>query len=559
MAKSFEPDAALFSKNKNKKKIISSESNNNEKGSNGEKTIGGNFENRKCYRCSKIRHIKKYCRVKLSKANIASENDGNEKLKWEQCFTIEVTERRKDDVVHIQALYNNESYKQEWILDFVDNSTYLVANEEVLKIDIGDTGAVKLNDVFHAPGLKRNLVSVSQITDYGKYILFGPNDVKILDNIKNISTDVVLTGEKKGSLFVMAVGEAYVKKTSQTNSATIWHARLGHLGYQLLRQICSKKLVDGLSTLQNIHKDVVCQSCQFGESHRLPFQRSTNRRSTMFEFVRTDLMGPTKTTSYSCFRYVMVLVDDFSRYTWVKFLKERGEALSKFAKFKTAVEKDFGVKIKCLHSDNGGEYMSDAFFKYCNQNGISRKMTCPNTPQQNGVFERKIAHLVSTSLSWKGWRCMDPETRKVVTSRDVVFDEISSYHSAQKTSNQETILDGDQENFEQLPESNLQETNNEGSSNSDDVERQTKRRSTRDKRQPSCFKDYEVQLNCCSITSCFFTGVLDEPVSYEEAKGHPEWNAAMQEEIDALNKNQKWELVSKPENCELITCKWVYR
>jgi len=104
-----------------------------------------------------------------------------------------------------------------------------------LKIDVGDIGAVKLNDVFHAPGLKRNLVSVSQITDSGKYILFGPNDVKILDNVKNISVDVVLTGEKKGSLFVMAVGEAYVKKTSQTDSATIWLARLGHLGYQLLR------------------------------------------------------------------------------------------------------------------------------------------------------------------------------------------------------------------------------------------------------------------------------------------------------------------------------------
>jgi len=93
----------------------------------------------------------------------------------------------------------------------------------------------------------------------------------------------------------------------------------------------------------------------------------------------------------------------------------------------------------------------------------------------------------------------------------------------------------------------LQEPNNEGSSNLDDVERQSERRSTREKRQPSYFKDYEVHLNNCSITSCFFTGVLDEPVSFEEAKGHPEWEAAMQEEIDALNKNQTWELVSKPE------------
>ena len=90
-----------------------------------------------------------------------------------------------------------------------------------MKIDIRDTGAIKLNDVFNSPGLKRNLVSVSQINYSGKYILFDPNDVKILDNVKNISVDVVLTEEKKGSLFVMVVGEAYVKKTSKTNSATI--------------------------------------------------------------------------------------------------------------------------------------------------------------------------------------------------------------------------------------------------------------------------------------------------------------------------------------------------
>ncbi|KAH0698514.1 hypothetical protein KY284_012729 [Solanum tuberosum] len=142
-------------------------------------------------------HIKKYYRMRISNANVASENDGNEQLKWEQCFTVEVNEQRNDDVV--QALYNNDCCTQEWIIDSEDNSTYPVANEGVLKIDVGYTGAVKLNDVFHAPRFEEKL------------------------------------REKKGSLFVMAVGESYVKKISQTDSAAIWHARLGHLGYQLLR------------------------------------------------------------------------------------------------------------------------------------------------------------------------------------------------------------------------------------------------------------------------------------------------------------------------------------
>lgn len=56
--------------------------------------------------------------------------------------------------------------------------------------------------------------------------------------------------------------------------------------------------------------------------------------------------------------------------------------------------------MKCLRSDNGGEFMLTDFFQYCDNNGIQRQMTCPNTLQQNRVAESKLAHLISTSLSW---------------------------------------------------------------------------------------------------------------------------------------------------------------
>ncbi|KAJ0046528.1 hypothetical protein Pint_04325 [Pistacia integerrima] len=98
------------------------------------------------------------------------------------------------------------------VIVIADNSTYPVAKEDVVTIDVADdtrTGSVKFNDVYHVP-------------------------VKVLDNVKDISADVILIGEKKCSLFVMSAGEAYVKKTSQINNATIWHARLGHAGYQML-------------------------------------------------------------------------------------------------------------------------------------------------------------------------------------------------------------------------------------------------------------------------------------------------------------------------------------
>ncbi|KAK3002472.1 hypothetical protein RJ639_022112 [Escallonia herrerae] len=214
-----------------------------------------------------------------------------------------------------------------------DNSTHPIAKEGVVKIDVAnDTSSVKLHDVYHVPGLTKNLVSVPQITDSGKYVLFGPKDVKVLDNVKEISADVIFSGEKKGSLFVMSAGEAYVKKTSQIDNAAIWHARLGHVGYQLLQQISFKMLVDGMPTLKNVREDVICQGCQYGKSHRLPFKRSSNQRSTLFELVHTDLIPMLWCSRH---RYVMVLVDDHSRFTWVKFFKEKSEALSKFMEFKS--------------------------------------------------------------------------------------------------------------------------------------------------------------------------------------------------------------------------------
>ena len=74
----------------------------------------------------------------------------------------------------------------------------------VVEIGIDDTN-IKINDEYHVLGLKKNLVLVSQITNSGKYVLFGPDDVKVLDSMKNIEVDVLFVGKKKDYLFVMSV------------------------------------------------------------------------------------------------------------------------------------------------------------------------------------------------------------------------------------------------------------------------------------------------------------------------------------------------------------------
>ena len=85
----------------------------------------------------------------------------------------------------------------------------------------------------------------------------------------------------------------------------------------------------------------------------------------------------------------MLLFDDYTRMTWVTFLKEKIEAFEKFKIFKAMVENETHVKIKCLRSDNGGEFTSSDFNEFCETHGIKRQFSAAKTPQQNGVVERK--------------------------------------------------------------------------------------------------------------------------------------------------------------------------
>lgn len=80
-------------------------------------------------------------------------------------------------------------------------------------------------------------------------------------------------------------------------------------------------------------------------------------------------------------------------------------------------------------------------------------------------------------------------------------------------------------------------------------------------RQLNYLNEFKIEINNCSEISCLILEALttEEPTNYNEAKGCPNWERAMQEEIEALNKNETWELAAKPEKCVPVTCKWVYR
>ena len=100
-------------------------------------------------------------------------------------------------------------------------------------------------------------------------------------------------------------------------------------------------------------------------------------------------MGPTKTESLGEKRYIMVIVDDFSRYTQIEFLREKSEACEKLEILCKKLQNEKGVPIVKIRIDLGKEFKNARFESYCEKNGIKREFSAPKTPQQNGVVERK--------------------------------------------------------------------------------------------------------------------------------------------------------------------------
>lgn len=135
--------------------------------------------------------------------------------------------------------------------------------------------------------------------------------------------------------------------------------------------------------------DGVCRGCVLGKNVKSSFPSSSRRFKGILDLVHSDICGPMLAQSLSGFLYYVLFIDDFSRKTWIFFLKAKNETLGKFQEFKALVENQTSRKIRALRSDNGGECISGEFNDFCRKARIKRELTVPYNPQQNGVAERK--------------------------------------------------------------------------------------------------------------------------------------------------------------------------
>ena len=140
--------------------------------------------------------------------------------------------------------------------------------------------------------------------------------------------------------------------------------------------------------------DGLCDSCQKCK------QRRTSRKSKtkssidkVFHMLHLDLFGPVNIMSISKKRYTLVVVDEYTRFTWVYFLHRKDETAAIQLDHVRLIETD-DFKVKILRSDNGTEFKNSPMEEFCKYKGISQQFSAPGTPQQNGVVERKNRTLI---------------------------------------------------------------------------------------------------------------------------------------------------------------------
>ena len=138
----------------------------------------------------------------------------------------------------------------------------------------------------------------------------------------------------------------------------------------------------------NFFDFIVCEHCLYGKQTQSPHKKGSSKKSEPLALVHSDVCGPMPTLSMGGAAYFVTFIDDFSRKTWVYPLRRKDEVLFVFKRFVTLVETQTSKKVKCLRSDNDGEYVSKPFQDFCDQKGIKRELTAQYNPPHNGVAKR---------------------------------------------------------------------------------------------------------------------------------------------------------------------------
>ncbi|XP_048625675.1 uncharacterized protein LOC106444440 isoform X1 [Brassica napus] len=375
-----------------------------------------------CYRCDKVGHYVTDCPDRLLKLQKTMEAEADKTQEADEMMLHEVVYLNEEKVVP-RKYEANTGEDNVWYLEngasnhMSGDKRYFASIDETVtgKVRFGDDSHInikgkgtiefidrngeprKIMDVYFIPDLRSNIISLGQATESGCDVRMK-DDLLVMHDRDGKLIAKAVRGKNRLYKVRMRIREIMSLLTTTTSESSRWHARLGHVNHETMKSMIQQGLVVGIPSI-NVEKSV-CGSCLLGKQARQSFPQATSyRASELLELIHGDLCGPITPSTSAGNRYILVLIDDCSRYMWTALMKEKSDALNKFKAFKNLVEQEAKTKIQTFRTDRGGEFTSIEFNEFCDSSGIKRHFTAPYSPQHNGVVERRNRTLMEMTRS----------------------------------------------------------------------------------------------------------------------------------------------------------------
>uniref|UniRef100_T1INM5 Endonuclease n=1 Tax=Strigamia maritima TaxID=126957 RepID=T1INM5_STRMM len=249
----------------------------------------------------------------------------------------------------------------------------------------GHESAIDLKNVYFVEGFKRNLIAIGKIDQARFHINIFKDQLRVFKSdsracsllgkldagLYRVQGTIQYRNSNKKELSSGTCGlEAHTtsKVKNVCENAQLWHKRFAHVDVNGLKKLNDDNCVKNLNLMI---KTNICKDCEISDLTRMSVNSKNEVvTSKPLKLIRIGVWGPTKTKSLGGANYLLFLIDDYSRYSWVFPLKHSDEVLPIFQKFHLRVEKLSGFKVKSVSLENGKQLRTLAFQNYLNQAGI---------------------------------------------------------------------------------------------------------------------------------------------------------------------------------------------
>ncbi|KAA0048228.1 gag-pol polyprotein [Cucumis melo var. makuwa] len=357
---------------------------------------------RACYYCGRKGHIRSIC-YKLRQDQLRQQKHWN-RSRGQPCLVwrIKFVERCKIAFTSVQTVDDAWYFDSGCFRHMTGNKSYFTnlndcvtghvtfgdgAKREIIaKGNIDKDDLPRLNDVRYVDGLKGNLISISQLCDQGYKVSF--DDIGCV--VMNKENQICMSGKRQAdNCYHWNSNMSDTCQLIRPDQTWLWHRKLRHVSMRGLEKVIKNKAVVGIPDL-DVNGNFFCGDCQIGKqtrsTHKSLKECYTNR---VLKLLHMDLMGPMQTESLGGKRYVLVVVDDYSRYTWLCFLKGKIDTVEICKNLGLKLQREKAKKITRIQSDHGKEFDNEGFNSFCLLEGIYHEFSALITPQQNGVIEIK--------------------------------------------------------------------------------------------------------------------------------------------------------------------------